>query len=360
MKTFRCTNCQGIAFFDDTICTACGHRLAYSPERRTVVALEPAVDDQWRIVGDRDGTTVHLCRNVGEQACNQVLRPGQPLGLCDACLLTRTIPNLDHPGHREAWGRLERAKRRLLWTLQGLGLAWKSRAEDPQHGLMFDFLSEMDMPDGQRVSTGHTEGHIVVDAEEADDSVLAKNRKDLHESYRTVLGHFRHEAGHYYWNVLIRDRGREQGFRTLFGDERTDYEESLRNYYGGQRSSDWYTNHITQYASMHPWEDWAESFAHYLHMVDGVETAIDLAVALAPRNEVLPAIDFGGATDAVEMPFDDLLRHWGALSIALNQFNRGMGLQDAYPFAPSVKAIEKIRFVDKEVRAARAKARPPA
>jgi hypothetical protein len=353
MKTFLCSNCQGVAFFDDTLCTNCSHRLAYSPERRDMVALEPTLDDQWRIVGDAAGTTVHLCRNVGEHVCNQVLRPGEPAGLCDACLLTRTIPNLDRPGHRDAWGRLERAKRRLLWTLQGLGLAWKSRDEDPQHGLMFEFLSDTDMPDGQRPRTGHTEGHIVVDAAEADDSILQERRRDLHEPYRTVLGHFRHEIGHYYWDVLIRDRQREEAFRTLFGDERVDYEQALAKYYAGHRPGNWSDDYISEYASMHPWEDWAESFAHCLHMVDGIETAGDLALTLAPRNAVLPSVDLAGVGDATRIPFDDLVRHWSALSIALNQFNRGMGVHDAYPFAPSPKAIEKMRFVDREIRAAR-------
>ena len=358
MKTFRCTNCQGIAFFDDTVCIACGHRLAYSPQRRDMVALEPAFDDQWRIVGDREGTTVHLCRNVGEHACNQVLPAGAGPGLCSACQLTQTIPNLDRPGHREAWARLERAKRRLLWTLQGLGLRWTSRAQDPQHGLMFEFLSEADMPDGARPSVGHTEGRIVVDVDEADDATIAQHRKDLHEPYRTLLGHFRHEVGHYYWNVLIRDRGREEAFRTLFGDERTDYAAAMKQYYDA-KSETWHAQYISQYASMHPWEDWAESFAHYLHMVDGVETAVDLALTLAPRNDVLPAIDLAGAPEPSDMPFDDLLRHWSALSVALNQFNRGMGLPDAYPFAPSVQAIEKIRYVAREIRAAREEAKTP-
>ncbi|HEX6944659.1 MAG TPA: putative zinc-binding metallopeptidase [Casimicrobiaceae bacterium] len=353
MKTFRCSSCGGIAFFDDTVCVACGHRLAFAPERRDMVALAPASDDAWRIVGDAQGTTVRLCRNVGELACNQVLHPGAPPGLCNACLLTRTIPNLDRPGHREAWGRLERTKRRLLWTLQGLGLQWRSREEDPEHGLVFEFLSDADLPDGERASTGHTEGHIVINADEADDAVLARQRQDLREPYRTLIGHLRHEAGHYYWNVLIRDRGREEAFRTLFGDEGVDYAESLRNYYGRERPADWREHYISEYATMHPWEDWAESFAHYLHMVDGVETGLDLAVALAPRNEVLPALDLGGGGDVTALAFDELLRSWGGLSIALNQFNRGMGVHDAYPFAPSVAALEKIRFVDQEVRAAR-------
>ena len=352
MKTFRCTYCRGIAFFDDTLCTACGHRLAYSPERRDLLALAPAPDGRWWIVGGEAADPVNLCRNTLDKACNQALPEGAPPGLCSACALTRTIPNLERPGHLEAWIRLERAKRRLLWTLQGLGLTWRSRAEDPEHGLVFEFLSDADMPPGERASTGHTDGHIVVKAEEADDAVIAKHRQDLSEPYRTVLGHFRHEIGHYYWNVLVRERGREEAFRGLFGDERIDYGGARQTYYAA-KADNWQAQYISQYAAMHPWEDWAESFAHYLHMVDGVETGIDHALSLAPAEAVLPTLDLTTAADAYAMPFDDLLRNWGALIIVLNQFNRGMGLADAYPFVPSATAIEKFRFVDQEVRAAR-------
>lgn len=353
MKTFRCSHCGGIAFFDDTFCTACGHALAFAPDRRAMVALAAAGNGAWNIVGDAEGAVAHLCSNAREEVCNWLLPVGMPPGLCSACRLTTMIPNLARPGHREAWGRLERAKRRLLWTLQGLGLGWRSRSDDPAGGLTFDFLSDADMPEGERATTGHLDGNIVVAAEEADDAVIAERRRDLREPYRTVLGHFRHEAGHYYWNVLIRDRGRIDAFRATFGDERADYVQAQASYYGALDHPHWRDAFISEYASMHPWEDWAESFAHYLHMVDGVETAIDLAVRVAPNDGVRPAVDLPAPAEAADLPFDDLLRHFSGLSVVLNQFSRGMGLSDAYPFAPSARAIEKFRFVDAEVRAFR-------
>ena len=96
----------------------------------------------------------------------------------------------------------------------------------------------------------------------------------MNEPYRTLLGHFRHETGHFTWNKLVRDGGRLGGFRAVFGDEREDYAAALQaQLRAGATARTGSSPLSAPTPASHPWEDFAECFAHYLHIVDTLETA---------------------------------------------------------------------------------------
>jgi hypothetical protein len=286
-----------------------------------------------------------LCQNGWEhEVCNWAVPAAEAEPYCRACRLNQTIPNLGDPAAKEAWHRLEIAKRRLLCTLFDLRLPVESKAVDPERGLAFSFLKN----EGDAiVFTGHNDGLITINIAEADDPFREKTRVQMGETYRTLLGHFRHEIGHYYWDRLIADGPWLAGFRSRFGDERADYGEAQQRHYQSGPPPDWGRHFVSAYASMHPWEDWAETWAHYLHMSDTLETARAYGLALRPR----PTSD--GASHPVSTlavrrldphSFDDLVSGWVPLAVALNSLNRSMGLADPYPFVLSEAAIEKLRF----------------
>ncbi len=104
-------------------------------------------------------------------------------------------------------------------------------------------------------------------------------RVQMHEPYRTLLGHFRHEVGHYYWDRLIAETRWQEGYRNLFGDERASYADALDHHYKNGAPDNWQESSVSAYATMHPWEDWAETWAHYLHMMDAVDTALGFGMS---------------------------------------------------------------------------------
>ena len=344
MKVFHCDHCGHLLFFENTQCVRCGHTVAYLPDLARVGSLDQNDDGAWQspLVG-ASSQGYRLCENYTvHQVCNWAIAAGDSHTLCVCCRLTRVIPDLSVEAHRANWYRLEVAKRRLVFTLLALGLPVASREEDPDRGLVFEFLA--DSPD-RPVTTGHAGGVITVNLAEADDAERERRRQSLNEPYRTLAGHLRHESGHYYWERLIGGTAALTGFRALFGDERVDYAETLRAYYENGPAADWQQRFITGYASAHPFEDWAETWAHYLHMIDTLETAAACGFSLRPRRAdepSLPALPFvvsGG------LPFERLIESWFPLTYALNNLTRGLGQADAYPFVLSPPAIEKLRFV---------------
>jgi len=264
--------------------------------------------------------------------------------------ITRVIPDLRQPGHQTAWYRLEVAKRRLLYSLRHLGLPLVPKDEDPAQGLAFAFLADPGGPGAAPVLTGHCNGVITINVAEADDVEREHRRQQLHEPSRTLLGHFRHESGHYYWDRLLPQRPRLEGFHALFGDERVDYSQALTHHYQHGAPADWPQQCISAYASAHPWEDWAETWAHYLHMTDAVETAVACGLALQPLRPDEPSVPppvRGGRLGA----FEAMLQHWFSLTSVLNNLNRSLGLPDAYPFLLSTPVIDKLRFVHDTIAA---------
>lgn len=359
MKTFRCDHCGQPIYFENDRCLGCGHLLAYLPDVADMAALEPieGTDGRYRSLAKASGDTVYrLCDNYTEHAvCNWTLRDDEPNALCRACRFTRVVPNLEAPGAVEGWRKLEIAKRRLIHSLIDLGLPLVDRNEDPEAGLAFDFLSDDADPEAPPVLTGHDNGVITINAAEADDVEREKRRVSLYEPYRTLLGHFRHEVGHYYWDRLIRDSDRLDAFRALFGDEREDYAEALKKHYATGAPPDWQERHVSPYSSAHPWEDWAETWAHYLHMVDTLQTADACGVTIfRPEPPPAPTATSGAPPRPAKTdPFDATTLRWIGLAVALNDLNRSLGLPDGYPFVLKPAALAKLRFVDETVRAAR-------
>ena len=352
MRNFHCSHCGNLVLFENTLCVLCSHRLAYDFDRDQMLAVAQDDHGNWRTVQDDVlAEPVTLCNNYQTYGvCNGIARVQASAGLCPRCELTRTIPNLSRPGNREAWQRMEQAKARLLYTLRRVGLGWRTRDEDPHHGLSFDFLSDDDNASDEPIIIGHHEGVITLSVQEADDVVREDRRRINHEEYRTLAGHFRHEIGHYYWDVLIRDAHRLDAFRTVFGDERDDYEQSLDRHYAAGPASDWPQHFISAYASAHPWEDWAETFAHYLHMVDVLEIAQDAGLELRATDGRAPRFRTG--SPARRESWDERVARWSALTFVLNNVNRGMGLRDLYPFVLNAATIGKLRFVHDEIQRA--------
>jgi hypothetical protein len=361
MRIFHCDHCRHLLFFENVSCLKCGHALAYLPDLRVIGSLEPAGDAPggtrwWRSPVPRaTGRTYRLCENYSvHDVCNWAVSADDPNALCASCRLTRVIPDLSRLGHKAAWYKLEVAKRRLVYTLAALKLPLLSKADDPERGLAFEFLADPNDPAAPRVLTGHAGGVITINVAEADDPEREKRRIQLHEPYRTLLGHFRHEVGHYFWERLVRDdRPRLEAFRAAFGDERADYAEAVRRHYEAGAPADWRARFISAYATMHPWEDWAETWAHYLHMIDTLETAAACGVRLLPPRAGDPALrrvpDPAG-DDAV--PFNELMESWFPLTYMLNNLNRGLGQADAYPFVIPAPVVEKLRFAHDTVAGA--------
>ncbi|WP_125483279.1 zinc-binding metallopeptidase family protein, partial [Caballeronia choica] len=256
------------------------------------------------------------------------------------------IPNLKAPRRRYYWFRMEAAKRRLLYTLAVLGLRVDTRDENPKTGLHFEFLENRR---GKKVLTGHDNGLITMNIAEADDVRRERLRVALREPYRTLLGHFRHEIGHYYFDRLVVGTRQLNAFRTLFGDERADYSEALARHYREGAPADWGATHVSAYATMHPWEDWAETWAHYLHMVDTIGTARACGISMTPENPKDPMF----AAEALPGPpsFDLLMKQWVPLTYAMNSLNRSLGMPDPYPFALAPAAVKKLRFVHRVIEA---------
>ncbi|WP_069263159.1 zinc-binding metallopeptidase family protein [Paraburkholderia nodosa] len=352
MKTFHCDHCNQLVFFENERCERCEARLGYVPQTGEMHAFEDAGGGRWRsLSAQANGALFRQCHNYAvEKVCNGMIPADCDDTLCRACQFTRTIPDLSRPENRLYWYRLETAKRRLLYTLGALGLPLVTRAEDPEHGLQFEFLEETG--DGQRIMTGHDHGLITMNIAEADDAHRERTRISLHEPYRTLLGHFRHEVGHYYFDRLIAQEptGRWlEPFRRRFGDERADYAAALAAHYADGPAPDWAERHVSAYASVHPWEDWAETWAHYLHIVDTLDTATACGLALLPESPDEPTLV--DQTPVDEASFDSLLARWFPLTYALNSLNRSLGMPDGYPFALASPVIDKLRFVHRVISA---------
>jgi hypothetical protein len=344
MKLFKCQACGQLLHFENTKCVKCGRRLGYIPNAETLSALEPE-DDNWRARAV-EGKRYRFCANAAFDVCNWMIDAGSSDTFCVACRHNHTIPATSIESNVTAWRKIELAKHRLFYTLLKLKLPLDGR-DDQDTGirerLTFDFLATPATPGAQSVMTGHDNGLVTLALEEADDAERENRRTTMHEPYRTLLGHFRHEVGHYYWDVLVRDGGQLDGFRAVFGDERQDYVQALQKHYAEGAPANWQDNFVSAYATTHPWEDFAETWAHYLHIVDTLEMARAFGLyvnpPLAKTGELEAEVDFHPyrAPDVVT-----LVDTWIPFSNALNALNRTMGQPDIYPFVLSPAVIKKL------------------
>ncbi len=365
MRVFNCDACGHPVFFDSVQCVHCGATLAFLPEQLHVACLRPVSGTRdsvlWESLssltsGKPPGRLYKMCSHRGPVGqCNFALPADDPHALCESCRQTRWLPDLSDPSNALRWTRIEAAKRQLFYTLARLGLGPRPGEDGPR----FELLA--DLPGQAPVMTGHANGTITLNVVEADDAERARRRQALHEPYRTLVGHLRHESGHFFWDRLVVGAGRIEEFRRLFGDERQDYGQALQNYYArNPMDEQWRDNFVSAYATSHPWEDWAESWAHYLHMVDLLETAASYGTCIT-----MPG-GSGTSTGSVTQPalcvqdpfavharpdFGTMLDQWVPLTLLTNSLNRSLGHGDAYPFALSAGARRKLEFVHAAVNA---------
>lgn len=330
MKNFTCA-CGHRVFFENTQCLNCKRRLGFDPLQHRFLALtKDSASGEWKT---RENQVYKLCKNqLQYSVCNWLIPATAKSQYCLSCQLNEMIPAITAPKKRLWWGNMEAAKRRLLYTLLQLGLPVKSRKHHAD-GLAFAFMEDKRANPAVKeeyVSTGHANGLITVNLAEADDAARERTRLAMGEDYRTLLGHFRHESGHYYLRLLVRNTHFIDEFRHLFGDERQNYAQAIAKYYSTPPPPSWKTGYISDYAQAHPEEDWAECWAHYLHIIDTLDTAADFGIV---------------ECDPVHEPIDSWLHHWSRVTIILNGLNRSMGLRDAYPFVLSSQTLKKIRFV---------------
>jgi hypothetical protein len=332
MRTFRCDACGNTLYFENDICLQCRSQVGFRTDDMTMATI-----------GSVQSSGIQPCRNWTDwNACNWYTSDAG--GYCLACGFDEVVPNLSDPQRLALWTETERAKRRLIYTLLQLGLPLGPATG--KQGLRFWLLADdrvdtgaVDPPAHDPVVTGHDSGLLTMNVVEADDAHREAMRKRLNEPYRTMLGHLRHEIGHYYWYALIEDTPLIEDFRTVFGDERTDYAAALAAHYARTATEDWQVSFVSFYASAHPWEDFAETWAHYIHIVDSLETASDAGLGMRSRTVASPFPLEAGR------PFTATLGDWLPLSVALNQLNRSMGMRDVYPFALTDRVVEKLAFV---------------
>ncbi len=345
MKLFSCQSCGQVLYFENIRCEHCGHILGYLPDMEQISALEAGGGDDWKVLAAPDRPR-KFCRNAQFGVCNWMVPAQDESGFCAACRHNRVIPDLSVAGNDRLWARIEAAKHRLFYSLMRLGLPLENRQDDPAHGLAFDFLADPPVPHAQGVMIGHDNGLITLALREADDAMREKVRGEMGEPYRTLLGHFRHEVGHYFWDRLIAgDEKKLASFRDQFGDERADYGEALKRHYENGAPPGWQDNFVSVYATTHPWEDFAETWAHYLHIVDTLETAWSFGVKVKPRaahGEIQAVVNFDAYRAGT---IEQLIDAWLPMAFAVNSLNRSMGQPDLYPFVLAPRAIAKLGFI---------------
>ncbi len=363
MKIFQCQACDQPVTFEATGCESCERRLGYVCDRHEVSALEPVgTSGHPGSAGvpvfhayAHSGRRYRFCANARHNACNWLVPDEHPDIFCTTCRHNHVVPDLTIPWNLTRWRQVEAAKHRLFYSLLRLDLPLATRAQYTD-GLAFDFLVDPSETylGGPPVMTGHLNGLITMNIAEADDVERERRRTLFGEHYRTLLGHFRHEIGHYFWYLLVQNSPHLEPFRALFGDESLNYAAALERHYAQGAPENWEESYVSTYATSHPWEDFAETFAHYLHIVDTVETASTFELHLRPRlrkgRSEPVVIDF----DPYRTPdLDRLIAAWLPLTYAINSLSRSMGQSDLYPFVLTPAVIAKLAFVHERIYAAR-------
>ena len=354
MKTSQC-QCGNKLFFENTLCQICRSEVGFLADVGFLSPLVAIDASHWQSTVNHG--IYRKCQNyVNNTGCNWMVAESDSHTFCLSCRLSEIIPNLSKPGNIERWNEIELAKRRLIYSLFWLGLPLIDKNIDPVNGLSFQLTEDNEHYsefatnpwEAGPVMTGHIDGTISLNIAEADPVFREKIRTRLQERYRTLLGHLRHESGHYYWDRLVKNSNLLQEFRTLFGDEQGDYQSSLQDYYNRGPIDNWQSNWVSAYASSHPWEDWAECWAHYLHIVDTLETAYDFGGTVYTSNFVIQGQQFSKQYLS-SVSINQLLDEWSKLSVMLNEMNRSLGLADAYPFYMSGILIDKMAFIHKVI-----------
>jgi len=332
MRDFHCPNCGQRLAFENSTCLNCGSALGFSLEQTALLVITE--NDSSEHAGFVDAAKYQLCANLLVAECNWLVPVNYPRLRCPSCVLTTERPNdADTVGLAE-FAEAEAAKRRLIVELHELKLPIVGRDQDPDYGLAFRLLSSAH----EKVITGHDNGEITLDLAEGDDVHREQLRVEMDEPYRTLLGHFRHEIGHYYFYRLISPSSDHLArFNELFGDPDADYQEALDRHYNEGAPENWQERFVSSYATMHPAEDWAETFAHYLHIRDTLDTSA--WCGLAPATATFDRPPLGPSA------FPNIIEMWLPLSWSLNMVNRSMGRDDLYPFVLPPAVMDKMQFI---------------
>lgn len=337
MNVFDCPVCRNTIYFENISCERCGSQLGFVPSTLKFGEVEGA---QKVLGSDPGGKSLPYCRNQAINLCNWIVED-EGNTFCRACKLNRKIPGVEDADTLEKWKRLEMAKHRLVYQLLKMGLPLDPKNGNSDNGVAFDFLSE---DNSQGVLTGHANGVVTIILSEADSVHREQLRKQMSEPYRTLLGHFRHEIGHYYWPILVTEN-HIQEYRKLFGDERKDYGDCLKTYYEKGAPPGWQENFVSAYATSHSWEDWAETWAHFLHLMDTLETASAMKIAFGKKPDTSSATEISPNPYKID-DFRAIYEHSFRLMRATNSLNRSMGLPDIYPFIISKPVLKKMVFIN--------------
>ena len=343
METFQCT-CGGRLFFNNTVCIGCGSEVAWCEACRKVAPIVP-VDGRYSCANPKCGAAVAKCHNYAVEAvCNRVMpvdptaqpvvaNPLTGVGLCKACRLNNIIPDLSVEGNQRRWAKLELAKRQLLYQLEDLGLRYAPEDIGGEKPLQFDFKATTN---DESVLTGHAEGLITINLNEADSVERERVRKQMHEPHRSLIGHFRHEVGHYYWMTLVEGKCEDE-CNLVFGDYRDPpYAEALEKHYATGPAPGWQGRFVSAYAASHPWEDFAETWGFYLDMWE----------VLTTMHHHLPGL----AADPKSLPIEALAKTYQQLGVFFNEVNRSMGLKDLVPEVISDEVVTKLAFIHRLIR----------
>lgn len=311
MQVFHCPACGQRVYFENLFC-ACGAQLYYEPEAR----------EMWNDAAP--------CANRETIQCNWAAIPGA--ALCRSCTMSAVLPALNVGVNQMLLARAERAKR---WVLANLS-NWKWFTDADQGTRpRFQMLSEN--TGGQRteqITMGHAGGNIVINVTEADELIRVQRQHQLGEQYRSMVGHFRHELAHFLFDRLSLSDEFPAAFRAVFGDERADYSAALQQHYADPKSPG--TGYITSYATAHPHEDWAETVAHLLHMVDFTDSFVSTGLMM----DGVPQ-DYGPYRDE---DTNRLMTIASKVAIAINDINRALDNSDLYPFVVTPQIRQKIAF----------------
>ncbi|MFS4466824.1 putative zinc-binding metallopeptidase [Maribacter sp. 2210JD10-5] len=339
MKIFKCGHCDHPLFFENIDCGNCGHLSGYRDDDRQMLTFDPT---RTSLLSDREKIVYKYCKNREHGICNWLIPENAEEVFCRACQLNRTIPDLSNKINLQRWKSLEVAKHRLIYQLQKIGLDLRSRMTHPD-GLCFDFIAKNDNAD---IMTGHASGVITILLREADDVLREQAKQEMEERYRTLIGHLRHEVGHYFWEQLIaKDQSALRSFRDFFGNEEANYGDALKAYYKNGAPENWRDSYISKYATSHPWEDWAETWAHYLHIMDMVETAHFFGLEVN-HKDILENMKIASSFDPYTIEdFETIVQTCVPLSFAVNSINRAMGIPDVYPFVITPAVVNKMKFI---------------
>lgn len=339
MKIFQCPQCNHSVYFENTQCLQCGSSFGFSEKHMEMFSVDKGKQ--------AFKPAYKYCENFYLNACNWLLEKESPRTLCKACQLNHTIPDLRYSDNVKKWQKLEIAKHGLVYSLIKLNLRVEGQQYGGDKGLSFDFLSAKGAPVGKKITTGYLKGLITINLDEADSVHREYIREKLAEPYRTLIGHFRHEIGHYYWEkIILSDYSQLNRFRQLFGNDMLDYGQALKSYYARKDAFVWRDQFISDYASAHPLEDWAETWAHYLHLMDTLETAYFFGLSLQPKMVKGESMSMNAYFDPYsERNFETIINAWLPMTYAVNSINRSMGLPDLYPFVLSNTIMNKLKFI---------------